>query len=185
MTEDYWHPLFGSVETIPVTFLSEGATRRLLTAPSPDFAVDYSRDALEHIYALTRGQPYLTQLVGHNLITRLNEEMFEQQVERQARFDLDDVEATISSGAFFRTGGAYFTGIWAQAGEGPPGSQEVLKALAGEPATVAEIMAPADLDAEAVGAILQRLAHHDIVTEDGGRWRCRVELMRWWLRRAA
>lgn len=185
MTEDYWNPLFGSVETIPVTFLSAGATRRLLTAPSPDFAVDYSQEALDRVYELTFGQPYLTQLVGHCLITRLNEEMFEKQVEREARFDLDDVEAVISSDAFFRTGGAYFTGIWAQAGEAPPGTQDVLKALAGGPATASEIEASSGLGAEAVRAALERLAHHDIVVEDGGWWRCRVELMRWWLGRSS
>ncbi len=184
MTEDYWHPLYGSVEAIPVSFLSEGATRRLLSEPSPDFAVDYSRDALDLIYSLTHGQPYLTQLIGHNLITRLNEEMFEQQVEREARFDRADVEAVIGTDTFYRTGGAYFQGIWAQAAQGPPGQQTILETLAEGPASRDEIFTTAGLDSERGEAALDSLKRHDVIAPADGtdHWRCTVELMRRWLK---
>jgi len=185
MTKDYWHPLFGSVETIPVSFLSERATRRLLTAPSADFAIDYSQEALDFIHALTYGQPYLTQLIGHNLVTRLNEQMFEQQIRREARFHREDVDAVISTAGFYRTGGAYFSGIWAQAGQGPPGQQAVLSVLVGGPTSLPEILEKADLGPPEAEAAIKSLERHDIVVavdhEGARKWRFIVELMRRWL----
>lgn len=111
--------------------------------------------------------------------------MFEQQVEREARFGTDDVEAVISADVFYRTGGAYFTGIWAQAGQGPPGQQAILRALVGGPANLEEIVERAGLNREDTEPAIETLERHDvIVASDGGgsrQWRCTVELMRRWL----
>ncbi len=144
--------------------------RRLLTAPAPDFPVAYTAGVLAFIYALTQGQPYLTQLIGHSLVSRLNEQMFEQQVERELRFDRADVEAVIGTEVFYRTGGAYFQGIWAQASQEPPGQQEILCALAGGPASDAEIASQTGADPAATEAALDALRRHDVVTavDDGG-----------------
>jgi hypothetical protein len=59
MTHSYWHPLFRSVEKVPVSFLSAPAARRLLTVPAPDFAIDWQDETLDRAYQLTGGQPYL------------------------------------------------------------------------------------------------------------------------------
>ena len=95
MTEDYWHPLFGSVTTIPVGFLSPGAARQLITNPAPDFPIDYDEDAIAHIVAQTNGQPYLTQLICHALVTRFNRQTFEEGASPDRRFGLADVEGVI------------------------------------------------------------------------------------------
>jgi len=42
MTKEYWNPLFGSVTTIPVSFLSPGAARQLIIQPYPDFPLDFA-----------------------------------------------------------------------------------------------------------------------------------------------
>lgn len=168
MTADYWNPLFGSVETIPVSFLSEQAARRLLTAPTPDFAVDYDEEALTEIYRLTLGQPYLTQLIGHSLITRLNRQIFEEQIERDARFTLSDVEAVIAHRDFYHTGNLYFKGVWGQAEADPPGQQAVLIALAAGPASAARLASQSGLSPEAALAALKTLRQHDVVYVSAG-----------------
>ncbi|MFM7715065.1 MAG: ATP-binding protein, partial [Microcystis sp.] len=71
MTADYFHPFFGSVYPIPVSFLSPESTRVILANPvgeDEDFPLDYTPSALDKIYQLTHGQPYLVQLIGFRLV---------------------------------------------------------------------------------------------------------------------
>jgi len=184
MTRDYWHPLFGSVTGIPVSFLKKGAARKLITQPTADFDLDYDTDAIECIIALTHGQPYLVQLICHCLVTRFNWQSFEEGVERERRFSLADVEAVINAPEFYRDGDAYFTGVWRQAGTGEStGQQEVLRALAqSEPGMSAEELAQqSGLTLEDVQRALKVLSRHDVVSESEGCWQFTVELMRRWV----
>jgi hypothetical protein len=173
MTRDYWHPLYGSVVGIPVSFLSHAAARRLITQPRPEFPLDYDPDAVERIIALTHGQPYLTQLIGHGLVTRFNRQTFEERVERERRFSLADVEAVINAPEFYRDGDAYFTGVWRQAETSePPGQAAVLRALAD---------LPESSELSGRSRALETLARHDVVVDKDGRWQFTVELMRRWV----
>jgi hypothetical protein len=188
MTQDYWHPLFGSVTAIPVSFLSHDAAWHLITQPTPDFSLDYDADAVERIIGLTHGQPYLAQLVGHGLVTRFNRQTFEQGVERERRFSLADVEAVMTAPEFFRDGNAYFTGVWMQAEKSEPAGQTaVLRVLArltegeGRTTEVGEITEQAQLSLEQTQRALDALARHDVVMQENMRWRFTVELMRRWV----
>jgi hypothetical protein len=63
MTSDYFQPFYASVITIRVGFMEAGATREILANPAiDDFPLDYTPEALDKIYDLTHGQPYLVQL---------------------------------------------------------------------------------------------------------------------------
>jgi hypothetical protein len=184
MTQDYWHPLYGSVTAVPVSFLSHEAAWRLITQPAPDFSLDYDTDAVEHIIALTHGQPYLVQLIGHGLVTRFNRQTFEESIERERRFTLTDVEAVIGAPEFYRDGDAYFTGVWRQAETSePPGQTAVLRALAhsetGVP--VKEIARRVGLAPKEAGRALETLRRHDVVMEADSHWQFTVELMRRWV----
>ena len=184
MTRDYWHPLYGSVKALPVSFLAPAAARRLLTQPSLEFPLDYDADAVERVLALTHGQPYLVQLIGHALVTRFNRQTYEQGVARERRFSLTDVEAVINTPEFFRDGDAYFTGVWGQAKDSAPqGQLAVLRALARSPEglDVDVIARRAGLTPERVTDALAALARHDVVQEADGRWRFTVALMRRWV----
>ena len=199
MTRDYWHPLFGSVTRIPVSFLNHEAAWRLVTQPTPDFSLDYDHDAVERIITLTHGQPYLVQLIGHGLVTRFNRQTFEEGIERERRFTLTDVEAVINAPEFYRDGDAYFTGVWRQAETSePPGQTAVLRALAkpavygkvkygqaiydgGRLMTTDEIAGQAGFAPEDAGRALETLARHDVVMEKDSRWQFTVELMRRWV----
>jgi hypothetical protein len=184
MTEDYWHPLFGSVTTIPVSFLSAKAAQKLITEPSLDFPLDYDREAIAHIIAQTNGQPYLIQLICHGLVARFNRQTLEKGVPSKQPFSRQDVEEVIGTLDLFRDGNAYFAGVWAQAeADKTPGQPAVLRALAPSAAglAIAEIAASSGLPDEAVRAALDALKRHEIVAEEAGVWRFTVELMRRWV----
>ncbi|MCI0526595.1 MAG: hypothetical protein L0Y56_03965, partial [Nitrospira sp.] len=197
MTQDYWHPLFGSVKSIPISFLSYEAAWQLITQPTPDFALDYEAEAVERIISLTRGQPYLIQLIGHGLVTRFNRQLFEEGIERERRFSRADVELIINSPEFYREGDAYFAGIWRLAEQGTPGQQAILKVLAGHQATTGQLATLTGLSLEQTLAALRTLRRHDVIqqiaefhlspsndpdnilTDD--LWDLSVELMRRWI----
>jgi hypothetical protein len=186
MTDDYWHPLYGSVQRIPVSFLGPAAARQLITQPTPDFPLDYDQQAVARIYGLTNGQPYLIQLIGHGLVTRFNRQAFEEGIERERRFGVEDVEAVINAPEFYRDGDAYFTGVWRQAEVSEPDQQTaVLVALAQEKMglPVAEIARQAGILPADVESALRTLARHDVVAEADDRWHFTVELMRRWVLR--
>lgn len=184
MTHDYWNPLFGSITAIPVSFLSPEGARRLITQPSPEFAINYAPDAVAQIVGLTNGQPYLVQLIGHALVTRFNRQSFEEGIERERRFTVDDVAAVIGAPEFHRDGHAYFDGVWNQARQSqPPGQERLLGALAAHPDGLdePELLRASGLDPTLSRQALAVLAAHDVVAQEGGRYRFTVELMRRWV----
>lgn len=185
MRED-WHPLFGSVTAIPVSFLSAGAAQQLITQPSPDFDIDYDADAIAEIVRLTHGQPYLVQLICHGLVSRFNRLTYESDPASSRiprRFSLMDVHAVINAPEFFRDGSAYFTGVWKQAEKSDPAGQTtILHALSrSESGMSADALAAqtgfAYIEILSALAALQR---HDVAIETNGVWQFTVELMRRW-----
>ena len=201
---DYWNPLFGSVTAIEVDFLSPLAARKLITSPSPDFPIDYDKDAIDSIIALTHGQPYLIQLICHSLVSRYNQQVAESAnlLPPPRRFSRADVDAVVGAPALFLDGTAYFRGVWSQAEQGPPpGQTAVLRALApaaaGLPLSV--LVTATGLDEAVLAAALRTLERHAVVSpfpdDDGApegapegakdgapdRYAITVELMRRWV----
>ncbi len=185
MTQDYWNPLFGSVKKIPITFLSQPAATRLITNPSEDFPIDYDPDAIDRIYHLTHGQPYLTQLICQNLITRFNRQRFEEQREIEPRFTIDDVNTIINEPNFFNDGNAYFRGIWEQAQETHGEAQlAILQNLVDRPLTQPEFADRTNLPPDRLDEALKLLIEHDVIQpNDQAQYHYRVELMRQWVLR--
>jgi hypothetical protein len=172
MRHDYWHPLFGSVTAIRVSFLTPAATRQLLIQPALDFPLDYDEAAIDAIIQLTNGQPYLVQLIAHSLVTRFNRQTFEQGVERARRLTLADVEAVITTAEFFIDGNAYFAGIWQQARTASQHHRLTQLAQTGT------LECTDQLSLEDTN----ELQHHDIIYKDNeGCWKFTVELMRRWV----
>jgi hypothetical protein len=183
---DYWSPLFGSVTGIKVSFLTPGAARRLIAEPTPDFDLDYDDDAVSQIIALTGGQPFLIQLIGHTLVTRFNQQTYEEGREQERRFRLADVEQVINAPEFDRDGHAYFSGVWWQAEYSDQGGQlDVLRALAPHTAglPLGEVVSATGLEPEQAIEAIKKLCDHDVVIERDGRYVYTVELMRRWVLR--
>jgi hypothetical protein len=193
MTADYFQPFFASVIPIHVGFLQPGATRQILANPDEDFPLDYTPEALDQIYTLTAGQPYLVQLVGFQLVRRYNDFVFEQGRSRNPVFTVEDVEAVINDPEFFKRGRYYFDGVWGQAARGASGQQAILRALAPHPEglTLDELRTQLDelvgaqglvpLQKETLQEALKTLTRHDVIREREGHWRIIVELFRRWV----
>lgn len=182
MTADYFQPFFASVIPIRVGFLTAGSTRQLLGNPGEDFPLDYHRSALDQIYALTAGQPYLVQLIGFQLVRRYNDQVFELGRTRDPVFTVEDVEAVINDDLFAR-GRYYFTGVWGQAAQGPSGQQDIIRAIVPhrEGLNLEEIARHTNLDHSSIQPALETLRRHDVVAEKEGRWYIIVELFRRWV----
>ncbi|CDN15665.1 hypothetical protein RintRC_2485 [Richelia intracellularis] len=86
MTANYFEPFFASVIPIHVGFMERAATHQILANPisllgeenegGEDFPLDFTPEALDKIYHLTHGQPYLVQLLGFQLVRRYNDQVF-------------------------------------------------------------------------------------------------------------
>jgi WD40 repeat protein len=182
MTENYWNPLFGSVTAISVSFLSPKGAEQLIVQPTPDFELDYDSDAIEQIINLTNGQPYLVQLMAHTLVTRFNYQTFEEGIERERRFTLEDVEAIINTKEFYLAGNAYFQGVWEQAEKSKSTGQGIiLTVLSQTDLSLAEISDQTALSLAQVQSALDTLQRHDVVMQRDGRFFYTVELMRRWV----
>ena len=183
MTADYFQPFFASVIPIHVGFLQPGATRQILANPDEDFPLDYTPEALDQIYALTAGQPYLVQLVGFQLVRRYNDFVFEQGRPHDAVFTVEDVEAVINDPEFFKRGRYYFDGVWGQAARGAFGQQAILRALAPHPQGLSiDALAQATaMEEKTLQEALKTLTRHDVVQQREGRWQIIVELFRRWV----
>ncbi|PPJ64584.1 AAA family ATPase, partial [Cuspidothrix issatschenkoi] len=185
MTADYFHPFFGSVISIRVGFLSRGATGQILANPAiEDFFLDYTPEALDKIYDLTYGQPYLVNLVGFHLVRLYNDFVFEQGRNRDPVFTVEDVEAIVKKPEFFQRGSNYFNGVWGQAGENNDHTQQIiLTYLAKHTAglTVNELTELTRIDKTDLQKALDTLERHDVIVENQGRWKIIVELFRRWV----
>ncbi|MGB0561482.1 MAG: AAA family ATPase [Spirulinaceae cyanobacterium] len=192
MTRDYFQPFFGSTYGLRVSFLTEAATRQILENPSDDFPLEYEPTAIDEIYRLTHGQPYLLQLIGFQLVRRFNEQVFETGREREPRLTPTDVKAItdISQADLFRNGRYYFEGVWNQAAQGSPSQQAILKALAPHPdgLTLPELQTQLP-HLDNLTAALDTLARHDAIQpvpdQPEDRYCITVELFRIWCERLA
>uniref|UniRef100_UPI0026083AB3 AAA family ATPase n=1 Tax=uncultured Nostoc sp. TaxID=340711 RepID=UPI0026083AB3 len=184
MTADYFQPFFASVIPIHVGFQERAATPQILANPgNEDFPLDYIPEALDEIYALTHGQPYLVQLLGFQLVRRYNDFVFEQGRSRDPVFTVEDVEAVINDPEFFKRGRYYFDGVWGQAARGADGQQAIIQLLVPQPEglsldALAQSTGMNDADLQEA---LNTLKRHDVVEETQGSWRIMVELFRRWV----
>ena len=184
MTRDYFQPFFGSIYPVRVGYLSAAATRTILETPTDDFPLEYHPDAVNEIYRLTHGQPYLVQLIGFYLVRRFNELVFETNQSRDPILTVEDVGAAtnLENDSLFRTGRYYFEGIWNQAMQHPPGQTDILCALAPHPSglSIAELQYQCPHIPDLQPA-LDTLKRHDVVAETEERWYIQVELCRRWI----
>jgi WD40 repeat protein/TM2 domain-containing membrane protein YozV len=184
MTKDYWHPLYGSVMRVSVSFLERKAAERLIVQPTPDFNIDYDLDAVERIIDLTNGQPYLVQLICHTLITRFNHQTLEQGIERERRFSIEEVEAIVNTAGFYLQGNAYFAGVWKQVQKEDNNSTQrnlVLQVLSQAKLSLTEITERTTLNLAQIQSDLDILQSNDVIKQEDGRYGYTVELMRRWV----
>lgn len=182
MTTDYFRPFLDSCTPIQVSFLSPADTRLILTNPYSDFLLDYTDEALDLIYYLTRGQAFLVQAIGFQLIQIYQDYPFEQGLKRPPTLTGEDIKAVINQ-EFFSQNRYYFTGVWKQTAKKVETQQAILKALADYPEGLNkdDLLKITKLGNSTFLEAVKRLKRHDIIEETHSKYRIIVELFRLWL----
>jgi uncharacterized protein len=71
--EPYWSDYLIGTRTLSITYLQEAEARELIQHPVPNFPNIYLPDAVDAIVSLTRGQPYLVQLLCSCIVEYIND----------------------------------------------------------------------------------------------------------------
>jgi hypothetical protein len=182
LAAEYWSILFNIATYKQISFLDRPVVERLITDPVAPFGMEYDPTAVRHIYGVTAGHPFLTQLVCHEMVAYHNES-------ERSYITVADVDTVL--GRIAERGEAHFKYVWAGA-DGP--ERLTMLALAEllvhtDAATAAEIAALTQnrrqsFDADTALRALVRLESRDIVarTAPGSeRFRYRVDLVRRWV----
>jgi hypothetical protein len=86
-----WSSYLINAQTVHLSYLEEPEARRLIERPIADFTLSYTPETSQRVLSLTRGLPYLIQLLCSEIITFKNQ----QAPEFRRRAILSDVEATV------------------------------------------------------------------------------------------
>lgn len=171
-----WASYLINVQVVQIGYLEEAEARLLVEQPVKGFALRYEPEASQRAYALTRGHPFLTQLLCAEIVALKNEQ--EPAVRRLAR--LADVEAAVpealSSGSFF------FADI--ERNQVDAAGLKLLRALAarGEGTVAGRDELAAQLSDQLDGT-LAALSRRDLIESANGGYRFQVELIRRWFGR--
>ena len=99
--ESYWSNYLINVKTIHISYLQESEARQLIINPIPNFNLQYTEEACQHILTLTNCHPALVQLMCDQIIQFKNQQM----VSKRQLVEVSDVEATVpnvlEAGKFF------------------------------------------------------------------------------------
>jgi len=181
MSRDYRAAFFGAYVNIRVSYLATEAAEQLIARPTSNFSLNYDPAVVTQIIHETHGQPLLLQRICQELVNHVNHELFDLEVEREARVLQEDLGAVLSDD-FVRGETRYFDGIWQDQIAGRAAEEATLQALSGGPATVSELVRATGLAEEAVTEALDYLKKRDLVARDADNWDILVPLMRRWLR---
>jgi hypothetical protein len=171
-----WRPL-------KVGLMDADAVADVLQVQDDSFPLEYGLDAVRRSCDVTGGQPFLVQLLGDSLVQRFNRQLRQQLDPPSPTFTSADVDAVVADPQFYQQGNAYFRGIWAQAGEDPPGQHVLLQVLAPHAKGLDQttLQQRSGLDPAPCSAALAALSRHDVIVCQEGMCRYSVELMRRWV----
>lgn len=168
-----WASYLINMEVIKIGCLSTEETLRLIERPVPHFNLHYHPEASQRIVKLTRGHPYLTQLLCHEIVIGKN-----QQPTDQRNWVLPpDVEEAIPNA--LNVGNLFFANI--QKNQVDEQGTALLQFLAtqGEGACVARSVLAYHVTGN-LSQTLTRLQRRDLIEEVDGYYRFSIELIRRW-----
>jgi hypothetical protein len=170
-----WAGYLINVQVVHISYLSPAETRQLVAQPVGDFALRYEAAALERVVALTRGHPFLVQLLCAEVVALKNE-----QPPAQRRLALvADVETAVPEA--LQHGSFFFADI--EQNQVDAVGREVLRLMAAS--AEGEITPRQKLVAfvpslMALEESLVRLQQRELIEAVDGGYRFQVELVRRW-----
>ena len=168
-----WASYLINAQVIKLSYLKEDEAMRLIEHPVKDFALRYEPDASRRVWDVTRGHPYLVQLLCAEIVALKNEQ--EPAVRRLAK--LADVEAAIPEA--LSHGSLFFADV--ERNQLDSLSVDVLRLMAtrGEGALVSQTDLANEFGDE-LEAALDLLLLRDLIEPVNGGYRFQVELIRRW-----
>lgn len=174
-----WASYLINVQLIHLSYLGEKETRDLIERPMTDFALRYEPAAVDRIIALTRGHPYLAQLLCSEIVALKNQQ--EVAMRRLAR--LADVEQAVPQA--LDSGAMFFADLAANQVDAAGRALLTALAAAGEgQASPLAALAPALPDPADAAQVAERLRRRELIEPAGTGFRFQVELIRRWFARA-
>jgi hypothetical protein len=174
-------PFTPTLKKVPVGNLSLKDLLKLLTTPTPEFIPLFAPEAVEYIYELTNGQPYLVQLIAHGVVDRFNQTL-DKDEKLEPVFLIEDVNEVVKSDAFQQFSGAYFATLHNELETLNPGSTTILRTIAqdedGISGAAIEQALAGQYEWAAVESSLAFLAGHHLIRQEQGEWLVVGELLR-------
>lgn len=169
-----WSSYLINAQVVELGYLEEGEARRLIETPIPDFPLRYEPVAVQQVLALTRGHPYLVQLLCMEVVALKNRQ---PPVQRQLVI-VTDVEA--ATPAMLERGQQFFADIELNQidADGRTALIWLAHQGAGYEATAGEFSAV--LPAATIAETLQWLVQRSLLEERAGRVWFAVEVVRRW-----
>jgi hypothetical protein len=170
-----WSSYLINVQVIHIGYLKEAEARQLIESPVREFALRYEPAASQRVFDITRGHPFLVQLLCAEIVALKNE-----QPPLQRRLaTVADVETAVPDA--LQHGSFFFADI--KQNQVDEAGLAVLLALA----AVGEggMLAASDFagvvgDTAVLEATLKLLCHREILEMVDGRYRFQIELVRRW-----
>lgn len=170
-----WSSYLINVQVIHIGYLKEDEARQLIEAPVGQFALRYQAEASKRVLALTRGHPFLVQLLCAEVVALKNEQLPSQRRLAKVADVETAVPAALNHGSFFFADieqnqvdnvGRAVLRLIATYDEGHPAPRQVLVNYV--PSLLALEQALVDLQ------------HRDLIEPLDGGYRFQVELVRRW-----
>jgi hypothetical protein len=166
-----WSSYLINAQVVQISYLGVEEARKLIEQPIRQFDLRYTPEASARVFALTRGHPFLVQLLCAEIVALKNA----QPPERRRLAELADVEEAVAPA--LASGDMFFADILHN--QLDPAGAALLRriAAAGEGAAVApEAVAESD-------AALAQLVRRELIEACPGGYRVQVELIRRWFTR--
>ena len=169
-----WSSYLINVQVIHIGYLGEAETRQLVEKPVQSFALRYETAASQYVLDLTRGHPFLVQLLCAEVVALKNEQP--PEVRRLA--DVGDVETAVPLA--LEHGSFFFADI--QRNQVDSVEQEVLRLLArhGTEAAPRQQLVDYFPSLMALEEALVKLQQRELIESLDDGYRFQIELVRRW-----
>lgn len=167
-----WAGYLINVQLIHLSYLTESEDARLIAQPVKGFALRYEPEDARRVVALTRGHPFLTQLLCAEIVALKNE----QPPADRRLASLADVEEAVPEA--LAHGGFIFADI--ERNQVDAAGLAYLRALARQAEGVVSVAGGLDGQSGACDGTIDRLVRRALLEPAGSGHRFQVELIRRW-----
>ncbi|MCB8927239.1 MAG: ATP-binding protein [Ardenticatenaceae bacterium] len=168
-----WSSYLINVQVVHIGYLHPDEARQLVEAPVQNFALRYEPAASQRVLDLTRGHPFLVQLLCAEIVALKNE----QPPAQRRLATVDDVETAVPEALIH--GSFFFADMRNQTDE--VGGQVLhLLAQAGEKQVVSRSELEGEMGSAELGQTLTQLQQRELIEPHGNGLRFQIELVRRW-----